>query len=58
MPGNISYEDLERRFERGDFDLVAVGRALLSDPQWLQLVRAGNFAGLKPYSLATKDKLY
>lgn len=51
-------QDLERRFERGDFDLVAVGRALLSDPQWLQLVRAGNFAGLKPYSLATKDELY
>src|SRR3546814_4898810 len=29
-----SLDDLIRRLERGDFDLVAVGRALLQDPQW------------------------
>ena len=27
--------------ERGDFDLVAVGRALLQDPLWAQKVRQG-----------------
>jgi 2,4-dienoyl-CoA reductase-like NADH-dependent reductase (Old Yellow Enzyme family) len=52
------FVELERRFDRGDFDLVAVGRALLSDPQWLQKVVDGNFADLKPYSLATKEELY
>jgi 2,4-dienoyl-CoA reductase-like NADH-dependent reductase (Old Yellow Enzyme family) len=52
------FHDLERRFDRGDFDLVAVGRALLSDPQWLLKVRGGQFADLKPYNLATKEELY
>lgn len=52
------FAELERRFDRGDFDLVAVGRALLSDPQWLQKVIGGNYADLKPYSLATKEELY
>jgi 2,4-dienoyl-CoA reductase-like NADH-dependent reductase (Old Yellow Enzyme family) len=50
--------DLERRFDRGDFDLVAVGRALLSDPEWLQRVLTGNLAALKPYNLDTKTQLY
>ena len=27
--------------ERGEFDLIAVGRALLSDPQWVEKVRDG-----------------
>ena len=29
------------RFERGEFDLVGVGRALLQDPEWLVKARAG-----------------
>jgi 2,4-dienoyl-CoA reductase-like NADH-dependent reductase (Old Yellow Enzyme family) len=36
-----SLDELIRRFERGDFDLVAVGRALLQDPQWVDKIRAG-----------------
>jgi 2,4-dienoyl-CoA reductase-like NADH-dependent reductase (Old Yellow Enzyme family) len=36
-----SIDDLLRRLERGDFDLVAVGRALLQDPHWAQKVRDG-----------------
>lgn len=43
-------EDLERRMDRGDFDLVAVGRALLANPDWANLVREGRSATLKPYS--------
>jgi 2,4-dienoyl-CoA reductase-like NADH-dependent reductase (Old Yellow Enzyme family) len=34
-------EELVRRFERNEFDLVAVGRALLSDPRWVSKVKAG-----------------
>ena len=33
--------ELLRRFDRGEFDLVAVGRALLQDPQWVLKVRDG-----------------
>lgn len=29
------------RFERGEYDLVAVGRSLLNDPEWLVKARAG-----------------
>lgn len=36
--------------ERGDFDLVAVGRALLADPEWPNKVKAGAMDDLKPFS--------
>jgi len=36
--------------ERGDFDLVAVGRALIVNPDWPNKVRAGHFDQLKPYA--------
>ncbi len=35
---------------RGDFDLVAVGRALLSDPAWPTKVRNGRFDELQPFT--------
>ncbi|MCY1078742.1 NADH:flavin oxidoreductase [Archangium lansingense] len=34
-----SLDNLLRRLEREEFDLVAVGRALLADPQWVRKVR-------------------
>jgi 2,4-dienoyl-CoA reductase-like NADH-dependent reductase (Old Yellow Enzyme family) len=30
-----------RRLDRGDFDLVAVGRAILQDPNWAKKVHEG-----------------
>lgn len=36
-----SLDELMRRFDRGDFDLVAVGRALLQDPEWVQKIKEG-----------------
>jgi 2,4-dienoyl-CoA reductase-like NADH-dependent reductase (Old Yellow Enzyme family) len=36
--------------ERGDVDLVAVGRALLGDAQWARKVRCGASACIQPYS--------
>ncbi len=44
--------DLEARVEAGEFDLVAVGRALISDPDWAAKVRARDFAALKPFEPA------
>ncbi|MER5373894.1 NADH:flavin oxidoreductase [Streptomyces sp. NPDC002553] len=42
-------DDLLDRLERDEFDMVAVGRALLQDPQWAAKVLAGRFADLAPY---------
>ena len=35
---------------RGDFDLVAVGRALLSDPAWAAKIRDGRLNELRPFT--------
>ena len=35
---------------RGDFDLVAVGRALLADSAWVAKVRDGRFGDLRPFT--------
>ena len=43
-------DELLRRFDRGDFDLVAVGRALISDPDWVLKVRDGRAGELSDYS--------
>jgi len=53
-----SLDKLVARMERDEFDLIAVGRALLSDAQWASKVRAGDQAGLKSFeasALATLD---
>lgn len=49
-----SLDELTRRMERGDFDLVAVGRPLLSDPSWVQKIRDHRTDELKGF---TKDAL-
>lgn len=45
-----SLEELLRRLDRGDFDLVAVGRPLLADPAWTQKIRDGKDRELKGFS--------
>lgn len=47
-----SLDELMRRFDRGDFDMVAVGRAMIAEPDWPHLVRAGELNKLKPFSTA------
>lgn len=42
--------DLEARLDRGEFDLVAVGRALIGDPNWAVKVRDGRAHELSPFS--------
>ncbi|MFJ6725992.1 NADH:flavin oxidoreductase [Streptomyces sp. NPDC091281] len=46
-------DDLLDRLERDEFDLVAVGRALLQDPEWAAKVLAGRLDELKPYDAAS-----
>lgn len=43
-------DKLLEMMERGDFDLVAVGRALIVNPDWANRIRAGQFEQLKPYT--------
>lgn len=49
-----SLDEVLGRLERKEFDLVAVGRALLSDPQWAQKIHQGQFSQLKGFN---KDDL-
>ena len=51
-------DELLERFARDEFDLVAVGRALIANPEWANLVRRGALSELKPYSPATLAELY
>jgi 2,4-dienoyl-CoA reductase-like NADH-dependent reductase (Old Yellow Enzyme family) len=44
-----SLDKLIERMERGEFDLIAVGRALLSDPEWVAKIRHGDSASLKDF---------
>ncbi|WP_149552887.1 NADH:flavin oxidoreductase [Streptomyces marokkonensis] len=48
-----SIDNLLDRMERDEFDLVAVGRALLQDPNWAAKVLAGRFDELAPYDAAS-----
>ncbi|MEV5428382.1 NADH:flavin oxidoreductase [Streptomyces sp. NPDC052701] len=50
-------DNLLDRLEREEFDLVAVGRALLQDPRWAQKVLAGRFDELAPYDPASLKTL-
>jgi 2,4-dienoyl-CoA reductase-like NADH-dependent reductase (Old Yellow Enzyme family) len=43
-------DELMRRFDRGDFDLIAVGRAMIAEPDWPKLVQRGAFDQLKPFA--------
>ena len=44
-----SLDGLIERLERDEFDLVAVGRALLADPRWVEKIREGRTDELKAF---------
>ncbi|GGA61167.1 hypothetical protein GCM10011490_09190 [Pseudoclavibacter endophyticus] len=47
-----SLRELARRFDAGDFELVAVGRSLIADPEWVRKIERGDFAGVRVYRRA------
>lgn len=49
--GAAALGSLQARMERGEFDLIAVGRVLISDPQWARKVRAGLMAELRGFAV-------
>ena len=42
----VSIDRLLEMLDRGDFDLVTVGRPLIANPDWAKLVRSGDTSGL------------
>ena len=44
------FDALLTQMERGDFDLVAIGRALVSNPDWVQKIHQGRTSELKGFS--------
>lgn len=50
-------ENLLERMDRDEFDLVALGRVLLMEPEWPNLMRAGKANALGNYDPASMAKL-
>ena len=50
--------DVIERLDRGEFDMVGVGRALLQDPFWAKKVAEGNFDDLADYDAVALKTLY
>lgn len=55
--GPAGLDDLRGRIAQGEFDLVAVGRALLTDPTWANKVRDGRLADLRGFDLHSLHSL-
>ncbi len=53
-----SLDKLNERLDRGDFDLVAVGRALLQDPEWVLKIKHGREDELQDYTKEALATLY
>lgn len=51
-------KELVRRLDREDFDLVAVGRALLSDHQWAEKIKDGRVEELTDFAGSSLGVLY
>ncbi|WP_206922185.1 NADH:flavin oxidoreductase [Alicyclobacillus suci] len=56
--GNAKIDGLIERLEREEFDLVAVGRALLVDPAWVKKIRDGRTDELVPFTSEAIKTLY
>jgi 2,4-dienoyl-CoA reductase-like NADH-dependent reductase (Old Yellow Enzyme family) len=50
-------DQLNSMLARGEFDLVGVGRALISDPDWAHKVAAGRHAELRGFDVADLQRL-
>ncbi|WP_174948446.1 NADH:flavin oxidoreductase [Burkholderia contaminans] len=53
---SVGLDALIKRMDRGEFDLVAVGRALISDPHWVEKIRSGE-GELRGYEVTALGEL-
>ncbi len=49
---------IDQSIEAGEYDLVAVGRCLLQDPQWVHKLKAKNYDQMQPYTTESLKTLY
>jgi 2,4-dienoyl-CoA reductase-like NADH-dependent reductase (Old Yellow Enzyme family) len=49
---------LLERLERNEFDLIAVGRALLADPEWVTKVIDDRFEEINSFTMESLNTLY
>ena len=54
---SLSLEKLMGLFDRGEFDLVGLGRAVLSDPEWTSKLRGGKLDEIRAYDKAHEAEL-
>jgi 2,4-dienoyl-CoA reductase-like NADH-dependent reductase (Old Yellow Enzyme family) len=54
---SASLDRLTARMERDEFDLIAVGRALISDPSWAAKIQSGDSAALKDFEPSSLGEL-
>ncbi|MDP9078797.1 MAG: NADH:flavin oxidoreductase [Bacteroidota bacterium] len=52
-----SLDELLRRLDRGDFDLVGVGRPILADPFWPKKIHEGRLGELRNFTKAAMAEL-
>lgn len=55
--GSADIDRLVERMDREEFDLIAVGRALISDPSWVDKIRCGDIDRLRGFDAADKARL-
>ncbi|MEZ5655419.1 MAG: NADH:flavin oxidoreductase [Sphingobium sp.] len=54
---SVALDQLLERMDRDEFDLIAVGRALLADPQWVAKVQNGSIEKFKGFNPAVLGEL-
>jgi len=55
--GVTGLDELLERLDRDEFDLVAIGRALITNPDWPQQIQEGGVERLKPFQRAALAQL-
>ncbi|MGQ8875157.1 NADH:flavin oxidoreductase [Paenibacillus sp. TSA_86.1] len=56
--GDAHLDLLNEKMERGEFDLIALGRVLLSDPEWPLKVQEGRNSDIIPFTSEVLSNLY
>jgi 2,4-dienoyl-CoA reductase-like NADH-dependent reductase (Old Yellow Enzyme family) len=58
LTSDFRLDELRAGMARGEYDLVAVGRALLGNPAWARLAAAGRWDELRDYRKTDEDTYY
>lgn len=51
-------EPLLKLIEDGKIDILAVGRGLIANPNWVPLARSGDWKSMKPFNKSLEAELY